>query len=62
MKAIINGKILLRNEILEGKNIIFDDKIINITDEIPKDCEIIDANNNFVSPGLIDIHIHGNIY
>ncbi|CEN91262.1 N-acetylglucosamine-6-phosphate deacetylase [Paraclostridium sordellii] len=61
MKAIINGKILLRNEILEGKNIIFDDKIINITDEIPKDCEIIDANNNFVSPGLIDIHIHGNM-
>ncbi|CEN97705.1 MAG: N-acetylglucosamine-6-phosphate deacetylase [Paeniclostridium sp.] len=61
MKAIINGKILLRNEILEGKNIIFDDKIINITDEIQKDCEIIDANNNFVSPGLIDIHIHGNM-
>ncbi|CEP47975.1 N-acetylglucosamine-6-phosphate deacetylase [Paraclostridium sordellii] len=61
MKAIINGKILLRNEILEGKNIIFDDKIINITDGIPKDCEIIDANNNFVSPGLIDIHIHGNM-
>lgn len=61
MKAIINGKILLRNEILEGKNIIFDDKIINTTDEIPKDCEIIDANNNFVSPGLIDIHIHGNM-
>lgn len=61
MKAIINGKILLRNEILEGKNIIFDDKIINITDEIPKDCEIIDVNNNFVSPGLIDIHIHGNM-
>ena len=61
MKAIINGKILLRNEILEGKNIIFDDKIINITDEITKDCEIIDANNNFVSPGLIDIHIHGNM-
>lgn len=61
MKAIINGKILLRNEILERKNIIFDDKIINITDEIPKDCEIIDANNNFVSPGLIDIHIHGNM-
>ncbi|CEN82591.1 N-acetylglucosamine-6-phosphate deacetylase [Paraclostridium sordellii] len=61
MKAIINGKILLRNEILEGKNIIFDDKIINITYEIPKDCEIIDANNNFVSPGLIDIHIHGNM-
>ncbi|MEG2246376.1 MAG: N-acetylglucosamine-6-phosphate deacetylase [Peptostreptococcaceae bacterium] len=61
MKAIINGKILLRNEILENKVLVFDKKIIDITDQAPKDCEIIDAGGKLVSPGLIDIHIHGNM-
>jgi N-acetylglucosamine-6-phosphate deacetylase len=61
MKAIINGKILLRNEILENKVIIFDEKIIDITDEVPENCEVIDVNENLVAPGLIDIHIHGNM-
>ena len=61
MKSIINGRILLRNEILENKVLIFDEKILDISDEIPKNCEIIDANQKLVSPGLIDIHIHGNM-
>ena len=61
MKAIINGRILLRNEILENKVLVFDEKILDITDEVPKNCEIIDANQKLVSPGLIDIHIHGNM-
>lgn len=61
MKAIINGKILLRNEILENKVLIFDEKILDIADDVPKNCEIIDVNQKLVSPGLIDIHIHGNM-
>ena len=61
MKAIINGKLILKNEILENKIIIFDEKIIDITNEIPGNCEVIDAKGKYVSPGLIDIHIHGNM-
>ena len=61
MKAIINGKIILKNEILENKIIVFDEKIIDITNEIPDNCEVIDVKGNYVSPGLIDIHIHGNM-
>lgn len=61
MKAIINGKIILRNEVLENKVIVFDEKIIDITDEVPKNCEVIDVNGKLVAPGLIDIHIHGNM-
>lgn len=61
MKCIINGKIVLENQILENKVLLFDEKIIDIVNEAPKNCEIIDANGNYVCPGLIDIHIHGNM-
>ena len=59
MKAIINGKLILKNAVLENKVIVFDSKIIDICDEVSNDYEIIDAKGNYVSPGLIDIHIHG---
>ncbi|MBQ8999070.1 MAG: N-acetylglucosamine-6-phosphate deacetylase [Clostridium sp.] len=64
MKAIINGKIILPNEIVENKILLFDNKILNICDSIPREyeyVEIIDAKGKYVSPGLIDIHIHGNV-
>ncbi|WP_027624129.1 N-acetylglucosamine-6-phosphate deacetylase [Clostridium lundense] len=64
MRAIINGKIITEDELLENKAIIFDKKILEIADkcELKKfDLEeIIDAENNYVSPGLIDLHIHGS--
>ncbi|MDB0437943.1 N-acetylglucosamine-6-phosphate deacetylase [Clostridioides difficile] len=61
MKCLINGKIVLKNQILENKVLVFDEKIIDIADDIPKDCEIIDVDGKYISPGLIDIHIHGNM-
>ena len=64
MKAIINGKIILNNEIIENKIIVFDRKIIGIFDKIPieylENIKIVDAKNKHVSPGLIDIHVYGN--
>jgi len=61
MKAIINGKIILPNEILEDSALLYSDKIEAIVkaDEIPKSAEIIDAKGGYVAPGLIDMHIHG---
>lgn len=62
MKCIINGKILLKDKILENSAIIFDEKIQEIADlnDInTSDYEIIDALGNFVAPGLVDMHIHG---
>lgn len=43
MKAVVNGKIVLKNGVLENKVIVFDKKIIDICDEVPTNCEIIDA-------------------
>lgn len=61
MKAIINGKIILKDEILENNAILFTDKVEKIIPQnlIPDNAEIIDAQGGFVAPGLIDLHIHG---
>ena len=61
MKAIINGKLILKDGIEEGRALLLSDVIEGIvpTDEIPADAEIIDACGGYVAPGLIDLHIHG---
>lgn len=61
MKAIINGKIILKDRIIEGYAVLFADKIEAIVkaENIPDGAEIIDAKGGYVAPGLIDLHIHG---
>ncbi len=61
MKAIINGKIILKDRIIEDGVLLFSDVIEGIVSKefIPEGAEIIDAKGGYVSPGLIDIHIHG---
>ncbi len=59
MKAIVNGKIILKDRIVENQALLFSDKFEGIVSEIPQNAEIIDAEGGYVSPGLIDMHIHG---
>lgn len=61
MKAIINGKIILKDRIIENKALLFSDVIEGILpiEQLPENVELIDAKGGFVSPGLIDLHIHG---
>ena len=61
MLAIKNGKIILEDEILDGKALLLTDKIEGIVDEseIPSDARVVDAEGGYVSPGLIELHIHG---
>ncbi len=61
MKAIINGKIILKDRIAENCALLYSDVILGIVpkDDVPADAEIIDAKGGYVSPGLIDLHIHG---
>ena len=61
MQAIINGSILMPDHIEENACLLFEDKIAGLVapDGIPEGAGIIDAKNNVVIPGLLDMHIHG---
>ena len=59
---IINGKIMLPDAVVSGKALVFDSdsgKIVGLVESVPADAKTIDANGNYVAPGLVDIHIHG---
>lgn len=62
VKCIKNGKIILKNKILHGKSIIYDEKIIKIVEDkyLNEDIETIDVEGNYISPGFIDMHVHGS--
>lgn len=69
IKAIVNGKLIMRDRIIHDSVIIFDTKIIDIINkdnflqykkEYKQEIHVIDAKGKYVSPGFIDIHIHGS--
>jgi N-acetylglucosamine-6-phosphate deacetylase len=73
IKAIVNGKLIMTDRILYDSVIIFDKEIIDIIDkddflqymerfkEVQKEeVVVIDAKGKYVSPGFIDIHVHGS--
>lgn len=61
MKAIVNGKIILKDRIAENCALLYTDKIEDVIPEnlVPENAEIIDANGGYIAPGLLDLHIHG---
>ncbi|MCF6358725.1 MAG: hypothetical protein L3J54_13065, partial [Draconibacterium sp.] len=61
---IKNGTVITpEQEIKDGVVIIQNEKIIEVGKrgeiEEPENAEIIDAQNSYISPGLIDIHVNG---
>lgn len=58
-KCIINGKVILHDEIVTKNVFIEGDKIVEISERKPEKEDIIDAKGLYVSPGFIDIHTHG---
>ncbi len=63
MKAIVNAIVVMKDYLIPNGVILTEgDKIVKVGKakdvEIPAGAEIIDAENSYVGPGLIDIHTH----
>lgn len=60
MKRFIikNGNVVFPNGVHKA-DILIEDGIIQEIGTIEEDCDTVDADGLFVSPGLIDIHTHG---
>ncbi|MDN5316215.1 MAG: N-acetylglucosamine-6-phosphate deacetylase [Thermoanaerobacterium sp.] len=57
---IVDGRLLLDNNIVDDKDLLIEDnKIAAIGKGLSGD-NVINADGNYVSPGFIDIHIHGS--
>ena len=61
MNAVVNGKIILPDRVLEGYALLYTDVIEAILpeDKLPSCENVIDAEGGYICPGLIDLHIHG---
>lgn len=63
MKCLYNGKIIISGKLYHKKAILFDEKIKNIINEEEINnidgIEKIDVKGKYISPGFIDMHIHG---
>ena len=56
---IKSRRIIQKNGLLEGYVYFENDRILAVTEqELPYDCEV-DAGEQYVSPGFIDLHTHG---
>lgn len=58
MILIKNGRVIDNNTLVKKDILIDNDTIVDINDHIDCDCDIIDAKNNLVIPGGIDVHVH----
>lgn len=60
MRAIQNARVILKDRTLENATVIFDKTILAAGQVAPPaDCEITDGTGLTVTPGLLDLHIHG---
>ncbi len=62
MKAILNGRVILPDALVtDGRALLFDGAIQGLVEpgDLPGGCETIDAKGMYVSPGLVDVHMHG---
>lgn len=63
MKVVVNGTAVLPDRMIEDAVVVFDrGKIVSVgrgKKKVPPGAEVIDARGGYITPGFIDIHVHG---
>ncbi len=60
--AIVNGTVVLPDRLIEDGIVCCDGSVITYVGSrkpLPDDVQIVDANGGVISPGFIDLHVHG---
>jgi dihydroorotase len=58
---ITNARIVNEGKIVEGSVLIRDERIeavLDVSDMLPDNCEVLDARGKLLIPGVIDCHVH----
>ena len=58
-QCIINGKVILKDRVINANVYVEDSRICEISQRIPDSEKIIDAKGRYISPGFIESHSHG---
>lgn len=61
MLAIVNGTLVLPDGVIEGQTMLCSSLIEGFVPlgQVPADATVLDAQDGYVLPGLIDLHVHG---
>lgn len=59
--CITNGKVILKDKVVNENVYIEDGYIVEVSNRIPVEEKIVDAKGLYVSPGFIDVHVHGRL-
>lgn len=56
------GALVLPDEVRRGTLLVSGERIVDLLEEsasLPEGCRVIDAGDGYVSPGFVDLHVHG---
>lgn len=57
--VLINGRVVLRNEVREGLSVVIDGRIAAVTEDLPAGIDQVDLGGQLLLPGLIDVQVNG---
>lgn len=58
-QCIINGKVILKDKVINANVYVEGEYICEISQRLPDNEQVIDAKGRYVSPGFIESHSHG---